>query len=712
MPQRKADRNNLRVSTPRRRAAIENLEPRELLSSTWFVSPAGNNKNPGTLAAPFQTIQQAATVAQSGDDVEIETGTYHETVTPAHSGVTFEAYNNENVTISGADPITGWTQYSGEIYSAPMSTDLGEGNNQVFVNDLAMNEAEFPNSAIGDASTPTTATMQSVKGNTIYDSALNQPANYWKGAIIHMDPGQAWVDETGTVTSSAPGSITISYTNMGAYTAPTAGNQFQLFGTFKALDTAGEWYRDPTSGRLYLWAPGNANPASLDVEAKDRPFAFNLNNVSGTTINNIGIFSATITTTASSKNTVINGITANYVSHQMLVPNGWFINPTEGILLKGADSVLENSTIANSTSDGVEVSGSGSLVTNNVIHDVDTVGANDAGVRLLVGNVTVSHNTIYNSGRDGVLAEVAHATVTYNTIHDVGLQTTEAGGIYTASVNGEGSTMAYNQIYNIHTAGYGGTALFADNSTSGWSIHNNITWNVDYGLKLNYTSTADNIYDNTLGATSLSINTNQLGSWKGVTIDGNVFTRPIVTTAGASIYNNTFSSTAPAGMGAGDFSSGASGVVAAAPPPVTVTTVTPATTTQPATKATVTPPAATSKIMAVNYTSTSNTKADGSGGVGYIYNNSSVAYTLDFGAGVTKISAGLAAMYAGGTMEIHLGSATGTLLGKINIATTGAWNKYTSQTASITGLKGVQTVYLVFKGSAAGIANIDWLQFS
>src|SRR5579862_1997655 len=75
---------------------VEALESRQLLSTTWFVSPSGNGNNPGTLAAPLQTIQEAAKVAQTGDKVEIETGTYHETVTPAHSGVTFEAYNSEN----------------------------------------------------------------------------------------------------------------------------------------------------------------------------------------------------------------------------------------------------------------------------------------------------------------------------------------------------------------------------------------------------------------------------------------------------------------------------------------------------------------------------------------------------------------------------------------------------------------------------------------
>jgi len=35
-----------------------------LLSSSWYVSIDGSNDNPGTLAAPFRTIQAAANVAQ------------------------------------------------------------------------------------------------------------------------------------------------------------------------------------------------------------------------------------------------------------------------------------------------------------------------------------------------------------------------------------------------------------------------------------------------------------------------------------------------------------------------------------------------------------------------------------------------------------------------------------------------------------------------
>src|SRR5579862_7607482 len=99
------------------RAVVESLEDRQLLSS-WYVSPSGLDTNPGTLAKPFKTIQAAANIAVAGDKVEIETGTYHEMVTPVNSGIpgkpiTFEAYNGEKVTVTGADKITGWTKYSG-----------------------------------------------------------------------------------------------------------------------------------------------------------------------------------------------------------------------------------------------------------------------------------------------------------------------------------------------------------------------------------------------------------------------------------------------------------------------------------------------------------------------------------------------------------------------------------------------------------------------
>ena len=51
-------------------AAIEPLESRTHLSANWFVAPTGSDQNPGTLAAPFKTIQHAAIIAQAGDHVK------------------------------------------------------------------------------------------------------------------------------------------------------------------------------------------------------------------------------------------------------------------------------------------------------------------------------------------------------------------------------------------------------------------------------------------------------------------------------------------------------------------------------------------------------------------------------------------------------------------------------------------------------------------
>src|SRR5262245_48229878 len=88
----------------------------------YYVATTGSDGNPGTLGQPFQTIQKAASVMVAGDTAYIRAGTYRETVTPARSGtqmapITFQPYDGESVTISGADriPESSWTISSGNI---------------------------------------------------------------------------------------------------------------------------------------------------------------------------------------------------------------------------------------------------------------------------------------------------------------------------------------------------------------------------------------------------------------------------------------------------------------------------------------------------------------------------------------------------------------------------------------------------------------------
>jgi hypothetical protein len=63
------------------RLSLELLEPR-LALSTYFVSPSGNDNNPGTNLLPWQTLQHAADQVVASDTVTARAGTFRKTGRP------------------------------------------------------------------------------------------------------------------------------------------------------------------------------------------------------------------------------------------------------------------------------------------------------------------------------------------------------------------------------------------------------------------------------------------------------------------------------------------------------------------------------------------------------------------------------------------------------------------------------------------------------
>jgi parallel beta-helix repeat protein len=101
-------------------------------------NPRADDKNAGTLAAPFKTIQAALDKAQPGDTVQVRGGAYHESVKFNHSGnsggaawddpenakwITLEAYKNDHVMLDGSLPVSAedWKLVEGRTntYIAP-----------------------------------------------------------------------------------------------------------------------------------------------------------------------------------------------------------------------------------------------------------------------------------------------------------------------------------------------------------------------------------------------------------------------------------------------------------------------------------------------------------------------------------------------------------------------------------------------------------------
>jgi hypothetical protein len=114
----------------------------------------GNDNNPGTIDSPFQTINKAAGMVGPGDTVVIREGVYRETITDLVSGtadapITFTAYGNEHVVVSGAVEVGGWQDPEGDgiyeaLVAAPPAEDLKPENYQVFVNGQMVHQSREP----------------------------------------------------------------------------------------------------------------------------------------------------------------------------------------------------------------------------------------------------------------------------------------------------------------------------------------------------------------------------------------------------------------------------------------------------------------------------------------------------------------------------------------------------------------------------------------
>jgi hypothetical protein len=130
--------------------------------TSYYVSPGGNDLNPGTKELPFATIQKARDIirtvnsSMSGDIyVCLRGGAYYQTQTLIFDerdagtnsyNIIYRNYSGEAPTISGGKVITGWTVYDtlNAIWRAPIG---GLKIRQLYVNDSAATRARTDDSS-------------------------------------------------------------------------------------------------------------------------------------------------------------------------------------------------------------------------------------------------------------------------------------------------------------------------------------------------------------------------------------------------------------------------------------------------------------------------------------------------------------------------------------------------------------------------------------
>jgi hypothetical protein len=487
-------------------------------AKTYYVATTGDDANDGlSLEAPFRTIQHAAGVMKPGSKCLIRQGIYRETVTPAYNGVagsplTFEAYNNENVVVSGAEPITGWTHHDENIYKAPMDWDIGPGYNQIYVDGEAQFEARTPDAGlaiggwddeyattVGDGSGSymfnvvlkycalgqnpdpqtrmTVATVGASRTGKAEQAFAGKPDDYYKGALFWSHG--AWRPALGEIrgSRSSEGGVSFDICNwcwMGNF------NWCYVSGLLKLLDSEREWALQ--DGQLYLWAPGGVDPSSLLVEAKKRILAFDLTAKSHVTIKNINIHAASITM-RDADHCIIDGMQARYISHFTIwSPDfAWAgsdnSNGFKGIYVGGTDNTIRNSSIAYSAGSGVILQGDNPVISNCHIHHCNYSSTYDAAISCEGGgNSRVEYCDLHSVGRSCI--NNTATKVLYNKMHNGMLFSSEGGLIYTygpGDFTYNGEEIAYNWFWDA--MGSLAAAIVCDGgSRPNWIIHHNVIW--------------------------------------------------------------------------------------------------------------------------------------------------------------------------------------------------------------------------------------------
>ena len=256
-----------------------NFPPRLLLfvlalpaiAQPYYVAPAGNDANSGTLDKPFATLHRAQqAVWQEPGTVFLRGGTHYleETLvfTTQDSGtrdapVVYQAYRDEQPVISGGVRLEAldWQPYRDGIFQAIVPEDLR--TEEVFVNGERQILARYPNFD------PSAQYFDGFAEDAI---STNRVARWTDpvGGYFHAMHPALWGDFTWRITGKdAQGGVTIE----GGWQNNRGGAVHQKIrfveNIFEELDAPGEWFLEAKTHTLYFYPPAGLDLATATVEA-------------------------------------------------------------------------------------------------------------------------------------------------------------------------------------------------------------------------------------------------------------------------------------------------------------------------------------------------------------------------------------------------------------------------------------------------------------
>lgn len=242
-----------------------------LAATNYFVEPvSGNDSNPGTFADPWKTLQHAATLADPGDNIIAMPGEYREQVQTFNSGaplspVSFISYEKGKAVVKCSETVSGWEQYEGPVYRVLIDWVP----NQVFENGVIADLARYPD--------PGEPYLRANGGgqNFLIDIILDQPDDYWTGAILRFAADQNEYTRR-LVTAFTVNDHRLEWIEL--IEKIFNGSPYWLEGLLSEVTVPGEWFYDESTSYLYYHF-GEQDPDDVLIEVSKRMNGFLLRNV-------------------------------------------------------------------------------------------------------------------------------------------------------------------------------------------------------------------------------------------------------------------------------------------------------------------------------------------------------------------------------------------------------------------------------------------------
>ncbi len=480
----------------------------------YYISPDGNDDNPGTITEPLATLEGARDLLRckclpaGGTTVYLRQGKYFRTdefqLTGQDSGtagktITYCAYPGEEVRIIGGKELPGqW--FSPVVFASPAwqrlpagarpyvyqvdlgahgITDYGDLPNnrlELSFNGQILNLARWPNTGYAPivyANSETTFTYSGTEPGKWSTATEPWAAGYWN---------YGWHYEYEPIVGIDTNAKRISLASVPGYGIITGG-QWCALNLLEELDEPGEWYLERSTGVLYLWPPSSLELGEIIISMLGD---VNTPLIEGQSVNYVTFRDITLEM-CRFRAVKLNSCRDVCFDNCLIRNTG-----EDGVVVSsGHHNVVKNCTFYGIGGRGIYLDGGNRYslqagqhcAVNNVLHQFSRwYRANWPGIQLVgVGN-RVEHNQLSDAPHSAIFYHGNDHLIQFNEIYNVCYETDDAGAIMSDRDWGHrGNSIRHNFIHHVdsnssYTLGVHG--IYYDGCTCGHDVYGNVFYEI------------------------------------------------------------------------------------------------------------------------------------------------------------------------------------------------------------------------------------------